>query len=561
MNVFDLCAKLTLDKKDYETGLDGAKGALEKVGSAMATIGKVGAIAIGAGATAVGALGKQAIEAYADYEQLTGGVETLFKESAGVVMGYADMAYETAGLSANEYMETVTSFSASLLQSLGGDTEKSAEKANQAIIDMSDNANKMGSSMESIQNAYSGFAKQNYTMLDNLKLGYGGTKEEMQRLLEDAGKLANTKFNIESYSDVIDAIHVIQESMDITGTTAKEASTTISGSISMMKSQWANMLTAIANGDDWDMGVFIDNFIATVETVAQNVLPVVEKSLKGIGELIKGLAPYISELLPVLVTDVLPSILEAGAELVSSMGGALLDNIDLIIDTGFELLNGLIDGIVNNLPKIIDACLKIITKLVDSLTDGGNLEKITRSALTLITQLAVGLIKALPKLVASIPKIVLALQEGFIDWAKDMFPAGASLIDGLWNGIKSCWNTLVNNVKNLANGLISTVKGIFGIHSPSKVFANIGEMCVAGLEDGSEGLFSSEGLTAKVSASVDSKTTSIGSNNDVISLLQQYLPTIASGNQIILDTGALVGSTAKAYNAELGRLALRGANL
>ena len=189
-----------------------------------------------AGAGAFVAVGTAAIKSYADFEQLKGGVETLFKDSADVLMGYADRAYQTAGLSANDYMETVTSFSASLLQSLGGDTEKAANYADQAIIDMSDNANKMGTSMEMIQNAYQGFAKQNYTMLDNLKLGYGGTKEEMQRLLDDAEKISGIKYDISSFADVTQAIHVIQTELGITGTTALEASSTIQGSASAMKS-------------------------------------------------------------------------------------------------------------------------------------------------------------------------------------------------------------------------------------------------------------------------------------------------------------------------------------
>lgn len=202
--------------------------------------------------TALVDVGKQAIAGYADYEQLVGGVETLFKDSSGVVENYANNAYKTAGLSANQYMETVTSFSASLLQSLNGDTAKSAQVADKAITDMSDNANKMGTSMESIQNAYQGFAKQNYTMLDNLKLGYGGTKSEMERLIADANKLAKEQgkagdMTINSYADIVEAIHLVQDSMGITGTTAKEASTTIQGSVNSMKSAWDNLLVGVAD--------------------------------------------------------------------------------------------------------------------------------------------------------------------------------------------------------------------------------------------------------------------------------------------------------------------------
>ena len=231
------------------------------------------------------------------YEQLAGGVETLFKDSSGTVENYANNAYKTAGLSANEYMGTVTSFSASLLQSLNGDTAKAADVANMAITDMSDNANKMGTDMSSVQTAYQGFAKQNYTMLDNLKLGYGGTKEEMQRLLDDASKLSGTEYDLSSLNDVYEAIHVVQEEMGITGTTAKEASETISGSTSAMKSSWTNLMTGLAN-DNADLGGLLDNVIDSALTVADNILPVVEQVADSIIEVLPSLLDKVIAYLP-----------------------------------------------------------------------------------------------------------------------------------------------------------------------------------------------------------------------------------------------------------------------
>ena len=235
-----------------QTGISTLISGIKKLGSAMMDV------------------GKSALNSFADYEQLVGGVDTLFKESSSKVQNYANNAYKTAGLSANEYMETVTSFSASLLQSLNGDTAKSAEIADMAIIDMSDNANKMGTSMESIQNAYQGFAKQNYTMLDNLKLGYGGTKEEMERLIADANRVKEANgemadLSIESFADVTEAIHLIQTEMGITGTTAEEASSTIQGSVSSMKSAWHNLLTGIAS-DNADLDKLLGDFISSVST-------------------------------------------------------------------------------------------------------------------------------------------------------------------------------------------------------------------------------------------------------------------------------------------------------
>ena len=258
MNLLDLYAKITMDTSGYEKSLDDASSKASdfasKLKSGLATAAKVGVAALSAAATGVAALTTASIDQYAEYEQLVGGVDTLFKTASDKVQQYADKAYETAGMSANEYMNTVTSFSASLLQSLKGDTEAAAQKADQAITDMADNANKMGTSMEMIQNAYQGFAKQNYTMLDNLKLGYGGTKEEMQRLLKDAEKLSGVKYDLSSYADIVDAIHVVQTEMGITGTTAREASTTIQGSVASMKGAWKNLVTAIA-ADGWDIGV------------------------------------------------------------------------------------------------------------------------------------------------------------------------------------------------------------------------------------------------------------------------------------------------------------------
>lgn len=250
--------KIDGDTKAFKKKFDTVKGYAGKAVKGIA----VGATAVSA---SLGAIGTAAVKAYSDYEQLIGGVETLFKDSSDTVRNYADQAYKTAGMSANQYMETVTGFSASLLQSLGNNTKKAAEYGNQAVIDMSDNANKMGTSMESIQNAYQGFAKQNYTMLDNLKLGYGGTKEEMQRLLNDAGKLAGMKFDLSSFADITQAIHVIQTEMGITGTTAEEAATTIQGSLGMVKGAWENLLTGLADPNA-DISALIDNVINSVET-------------------------------------------------------------------------------------------------------------------------------------------------------------------------------------------------------------------------------------------------------------------------------------------------------
>ena len=318
MNLMDLFIKIGVDDQASEK-ISEIGG---KIKSGLATAAKVGAVAVTAASAAVASLAKTSIEGFAEYEQLVGGVETLFKQSSDTVMGYAKNAYKTAGLSANDYMNTVTSFSASLLQSLGGDTKAAAKYADMAITDMSDNANKLGTDMSLIQNAYQGFAKQNYTMLDNLKLGYGGTKEEMQRLLEDAEKLSGIKYDISSYADIVDAIHVVQTEMGITGTTAKEASTTIQGSVSSMKSAWKNLVVGISD-DTQDFDQLVDDFVESVGTAADNILPRVEKALDGVASLVEKLAPKIVQKLPALVRKILPGIVSAASDVINSLMDAL----------------------------------------------------------------------------------------------------------------------------------------------------------------------------------------------------------------------------------------------
>lgn len=348
MELFRLFGTIALNNSEANKGIDETTdraesasskfgGALSKIGGVAVKIGAAGAAAVGTVAAGIGAMTKQAVDSYGDYEQLVGGVETLFKGSSKQVMKYANNAYKTAGLSANEYMETVTSFSASLLQSLDGDTKKASKSAHTAIKDMSDNANKMGTDMGSIQNAYQGFAKQNYTMLDNLKLGYGGTKEEMQRLLEDAEKISGQKFDLSSYADIVDAIHVVQTEMGITGTTSKEASTTIQGSIGMMKSAWQNLMTGMADPEQ-DMGQLLNNFVDSVVTVAGNLAPrlveTVPRLVEGLVQLVEKLTPYISPMLDKLI----PTLIEGASHLVVNLAVNLPS---LLVTLGTALWNGL----------------------------------------------------------------------------------------------------------------------------------------------------------------------------------------------------------------------------
>lgn len=458
--------RVTADDSGLDQQISHSEGKLKAgFGRAAVAVGAAATAAVGAAATAVASITKQAVSAYADYEQLTGGVETLFKDAADKVIEYADHAYITAGLSANEYMETVTGFSASLIQSLGGDTEEAARLANQAILDMSDNANKMGSDMESIQNAYQGFAKQNYTMLDNLKLGYGGTKEEMQRLLTDAEKIAGVKFDISSYADVVKAIHVMQESMGIAGTTALEAKETISGSMRMMQASWQNVLTAFGTGSEEQITNALDNLTFSVETFAGNLLPVIEHALQGISQMVSEMAPVIARKLPKMIEDALPPLLTAAGEVIETLAKGLIEAlpkmmptvtqliVDLakmiismapeIIKTGIQLIVELAKGIVEALPDLIPAVIDAILTIVDTLTDPDNLMMLLDAAIEIIIALAEGLIEALPRLIEKAPEIIYNLVVAIIKAAPKLLQAALELILTLVRGIVQAFGKII----------------------------------------------------------------------------------------------------------------------
>ena len=447
-------------------------GLQSAMGSAISAVGKFSAAAVAAGATAVAALTKSAVESYADYEQLVGGVETLFKDSAGIVQEYAANAFQTAGLSANDYMETVTGFSASLLQSVGGDTEEAARIADQAITDMADNANKMGSSMESIQNAYQGFAKQNYTMLDNLKLGYGGTKQEMERLLADAEKLSGVHYDISNLNDVYEAIHVVQGELGITGTTAEEASTTIQGSAAAMKAAWQNMLTGIAD-ENADFDGLINNLVKSIETFAQNIIPRVEQALKGIGKLVSGLAPIIVEALPGLVENVLPGFIDAIMEVVNSIVEAIPEVMPVLIQALVDIVMQLIECLAENLPTIIEAVIQGLEQIMNSLAENlptiisgitemllqvvqviiSNAPQFLQAFLNLLLSFAEAELQALPQIIAALPTLI----NGIIDFLKQAIPM---VMDGFIQLMTSLCEALPEIIAAITEVLPQLIDGI-----------------------------------------------------------------------------------------------------
>ena len=529
--------------KETEDSGDKAEKAKErwsKFGDALKTLAATAAAAAAAVAGVALKLGKEVVSSYADYEQLVGGVETLFRDSAGIVQDYAENAYKTAGLSANEYMETVTGFSASLISSLGGDTEKAARYADMAITDMSDNANKMGSDMASIQNAYQGFAKQNYTMLDNLKLGYGGTKEEMERLLADAEAISGIHYDISNYADVVDAIHVIQTEMGITGTTALEAEKTISGSIGMLKSSFANLITGLGNADA-DIGKLVGNVVSSFSSVVENVAPIIRNLTQSLPQAVTGMIQAIQPMIPDLlqlgadlfqslvdgIMSALPGILETAASIITELISGLASLLPDLVGFGIDLFGALIEDLPGIIEKILEALPQIITAITDKLStlipiivDAGvqlfialvkNLPAIiaaiVKSIPTIITSIVDAVKQAWPtiaeagrglftklvdrgaEIIGEIKSFVQNLVQGIVSTItgafSDFFNVGYNIVMGVWNGLSSGWSWLTGQVSSLAQSLLQSAKNALGIASPSRKFRDeVGKMMAAGIGEG-----------------------------------------------------------------------------
>lgn len=488
MNVFELFAKISVDTDEYEAGLNDAEKAAyqtgEKIGgglkSGAAIAGKAIAATATAAATGVVALTKGAASAYAEAEQLQGGIETLFGASGQsleeymattkgtaaeyqsliaaqeAVMQNAANAYSTAGMSANEYMNTVIGM-AGALNKATGDTEESARLADMAITDMSDNVNKMGTSMEMVQNAYTGFSRGNFTMLDNLALGFAGTKEGMQELLDQAEAISGVEYDIESYADIVQAIHAVQDEMGIVGTTTDEAMGTISGSLAMTKAAWDNLVTALGSGEGLDTA--LDNLVTSAEATLTNIMPVVERSLVGIADLIAKLAPVIAEKLPFLMDEILPPLIEATTSLLQGLIEALptilqiliealpsiidtvintiVELLPLIVELGLQLILALAEGLIEALPELIPAIVEVIMQIVTLLTEPDTLVKLIEVAFQLIGALSMGIIQAIPELIKALPEIILNLVQFFFEAGPQLIASGLELIMNLITGFLS----------------------------------------------------------------------------------------------------------------------------
>ncbi len=528
MDVFNLYAKLSLNTDDYEKGVEKAKGGASSLmdvfsGTLLGNVVSDGLRTVANGITEIGktaanmavSIGKASLDSYADYEQLVGGVETLYKDSAGIIESYAKDAYKNVGLSANDYMETSTSFAAALVSSLSGDTEKAAEMANTAISDMSDNANKMGTNISSIQDAYNGFAKQNYTMLDNLKLGYGGTQAEMKRLIKEAAAMTDTQkelgvtvdSNSMSYANIVQAIHVVQANMGIMGTTSKEAATTIQGSTASMKSAWANLLTGIADPEQ-NFQSLMDEFVDSVITAGNNIIPrikeIVPTLIDGLSELVTQLAPYVSgvimELEPTIeeglqalfggLSSVASELQPIVADVFSFFGDAIISGLTSAIEssdfsflldifnnvkTAIENIANIIDSFKNNANAAWDAISAKIQEVV------AYVQPYVETAMQVIGQVVTQVITDLTPVIQSIGEAFSAawsLVQTVWAWASAFFqaifqsivviftpfaPIISGFFQGAWIIIQSIWNVAVSffqTVFNLITGVFSTIDAV-----------------------------------------------------------------------------------------------------
>lgn len=462
---------------DLEEELDDAgdaagdsEGKFSKLGGTLKTVGVAMGAVVAAAAAAAVSLGKAVVEAYGEYEQLVGGIDTLFKDSSAMMQEYASNAYKTAGMSANDYMSTVTSFSASLIQSLGGDTEAAVKYADMAITDMADNANKMGTDIGLIQNAYQGFAKQNYTMLDNLKLGYGGTKTEMERLLADAQAISGIEYDISSYADVVEAIHVIQESMGVAGATAAEAEHTIEGSMNSMKAAIDNLIVGFGNADA-DIEQLCANVVDAFQDVLTNITPIIENIISALPTALNALLETVVELLPTLLETIvdlfsqvlntlltlLPELIPVVIEAVLTIVNTLIENLPLLVEAAIQIVMSLVQGIATALPTLIPTAVQAVITIVQSLID--SLPMILDAALQLITGLAEGLLAAIPVLIAALPEIIMSIINFILDAIPQIIETGIQLLTSLVAALPEIITAIVEAIPQIISGIIEAVLG------------------------------------------------------------------------------------------------------
>lgn len=558
MDLLALRARLTLDKSEYEQALADAESDASSSGSSLSgVLGKVGGIAggvikstaagIAAGSAAIVALTKQSTGAYAQYEQLSGGISKLFGTAGATLEEYAaqqgksvdevsdkyakleaaqsevfknaNQAYMTAGMSANQYMEQVSSFSAALVNSLGGDTVEAAKRADVAMRAISDNVNTFGSDVTSVQMAFQGFAKQNYTMLDNLKLGYGGTKTEMERLIKDANEYAKANgqaadLSIDSFADVVQAIELIQEKQNIAGTTAREAASTVEGSLNMLKGSWENLIAGLANPDA-DLGVLIDNVVSSAETAFGNLMPVIERSVEGIGRLVTDAAPMLLDRLPGIIAEIAPKLISAAVGLMNSIAVSIAKTIPqltkivpdmisniipqletagtsiiealsstfgelapMLFEEGINLLTSISEGLVEGIPTFLENVLPMIESFSEVFRKGAG--RLVDVGIDFILNLAQGIMDSLPTLIEQVPQIIINFAGAINDNAPKLIVGGVKLIGMVINGIISAIPTLIANIPQIFQAILAVWSALNWI--------NLGKNVITFIKNGIEQL-------------------------------------------------------------------------
>lgn len=553
MDLFDLVAKITLDSSEYEKGIKGAEEGTSALSSKWSMFGKV---ATGVGVAAVAAVGvaaagvtkltKQSIEAYKNYEQLAGGVKKLYGDASDEVMKFANQAYKTSGMSANQYMEQATQFSAALINSLNGDASAAAKQTDVAMRAIADNFNTFGGDIQNVQNAFSGFARGQFNMLDNLKLGYSGSKQGMQDLIADANEYAKSigmagDLSIDSFSDIVTAIDLVQQKQGIAGTTAKEAATTIEGSLNMTKAAWENLVAGFADPDA-DLGQLMDNLVVAIvgegegEGLLNNIIPAIQRAIEGIAEVIQKAAPILAEQFPVVVQNVLPTLIQAAATLIA--------------------------GIVSALPSLIAVLVKqmpmIITTLASALVSAGG--QFLAVGKDLISKLSSGISSAFSSLIGKVKGLARRIPQAIKSGVGSLASIGRNMINGLWGGIKSAFNSVIGKVKAMAAKLPAAVKKVLGIASPSKVFMELGQWIPEGLalgieknlnpvEDASMAMADATAFTPETNSGLIGTTE--GEFGRIVAILQEWLPKMTDMD-MVLDTGALVGQLARPIDNSLG---------
>ena len=548
MNLMDLFVKISVDDQ-ASSQVETLSGKLK---NGLATAAKVGASAVAAAGATIVAIGKQAVEQYAEYEQLVGGAELMFGDAYDFVAEKAKNAYSTVQMSQNEYLKQVNGFATGLKTALGGNEQAAAELADKIISAEADVVAATGNSQEAVQNAFNGIMKSNYTMLDNLQIGITPTKEGFQEVIDKVNEwnAANgeaTNYVIDNLADAQSALVDYIEMQGLQGYAANEAANTIQGSLASMKGAWQNLLTGVAN-DNANFEVLVSNFVDSLVGVGANIIPRINIVIQGLTQLITEASQTIIPIAVETLLQNLPAIVAAGMDLIMALVNGILDNIDLLIDCTLELIDVVVNKLIENLPKLIDGGIRLIIAL------------------------GRGLIEAIPQLVGKIPEIITAIIEGFTSGASRILDIGKNIVEGVWQGIKNAAKWLKDKVFGFFDDIVGGVKDFLGISSPSKVFAGIGGFMAEGLGEGFDDqfksvkkdiensmIFDAGTITADANISKNYASGSYGAasvssdSGRIVMLLEQYLPMLAN-MKVIMDSGQVVGLLAPGMDEELAKI-------